>query len=96
VLRLVKFLLLLLAALAGAVVAYINPDEVVVSYYYGRLHLPLGILIFLLLGIGVLIGVFGSLMTSVGIRRENARLRRRASLAQQESHSPSSMPLQDR
>ena len=95
-LRLVKFLFLLLVALAGAVFAYINPGEVGVSYYFGQLTLPLGILIFVLLGIGVLIGVLGSLMNFVGIRRENTRLKRQASLAQQEINNLRTMPLQDR
>ena len=94
--RLVKFLFLLLVALAGAVFAYINPGEVGVSYYFGELTLPLGILIFMLLGLGVLIGVLGSLMNFIGLRRENNRLRREAGLAQQEINNLRTMPLQDR
>lgn len=95
-LRLVKFLFLLLVALAGAVFAYINPGEISVSYYFGELTLPLGILIFILLGTGVLIGVLGSLYNVIGIHRENTRLRRQASLAQQEINNLRTMPLQDR
>ena len=95
-LRLVKFLFLLLVAFTGAVFAYINPGEISVSYYFGVLTLPLGILIFVLLGGGVLIGVLGSLLNVIGIRRENTRLRRQARLAQQEINNLRTMPLQDR
>ncbi len=95
-LRLVKFFFLLLVALAGAVFAYNNPGDVSVSYYFGELTLPLGILIFILLGLGVLMGVLGSLLMFIGIRRENRRLKRQIGLAQQEVANLRSIPLQDR
>ena len=49
-LKLLKFFFLIAAAALGASFAYINPGLVRVSYYFGVLELPLGILIFLLLG----------------------------------------------
>lgn len=95
-LKLVKFLLLLLAATLGAGFAYINPGLVTVSYYFGEWRLPLGILTFLLLGVGILIGFLSCLGWFVRVKKENIALRRRSELASQEVNNLRAMPLRDR
>lgn len=95
-LKLLKLLLLLLVAVLGATFAYINPAEVTISYYFGDLTLPLGMLIFLLFGGGILVGVLASLAGFLRLQRENANLRRRSQLASQEINNLRAMPLRDR
>jgi len=96
VFKLVKFLVVLLAAMLGAGFAYINPGLVTVSYYFGEWQLPLGILTFLLVGAGILIGFLSCLGWFVRIKKENAALRRRSELASQEVNNLRAMPLRDR
>lgn len=94
--KLLKFLLLLSAALLGAAFAYINPDLVNVSYYFGAIDLPLGILIFLSIGVGMLAGVLASMSWFIRLKRENANLRRLSDLANQEINNLRNIPLRDR
>lgn len=96
VLKLLKLLSLLVVAALGAAFAYINPDQVTVSYYFGDLSLPLGMLIFLLLGGGILVGVLVSAAGMLRLQRENIGLRRRTQLANQEINNLRAMPLRDR
>lgn len=95
-LKLLKFLFLLVIAAFGASFAYINPGLVRLSYYFGETELPLGILIFLLLGIGIILGLLSSIAGYVRLRRENAQLRKRSQLVSEEINNLRSLPLRDR
>ncbi len=95
-LKLLKFLILLLTATLGAAFAYINPGQVKLSYYFGSWELPLGVLLFLLLGAGILIGYLACLGWFFRLKKENAALRRRSDLANQEINNLRAMPLRDR
>lgn len=94
--KLLKILLLLLVASLGAGFAYSNPELVSVSYYFGEIALPLGILIFLLIGVGMLSGVLASMGWVIRLKRDNANLRRVADLANQELSNLRTIPLRDR
>jgi len=95
VLKLIKLLLALALVLLGAAIANLNPEEVRVSYYFGELLLPLGVLLLLLLGAGLILGVLASLSMFVRIKRENLDLKRKAQLASTEIRNLRSMPLRD-
>ena len=95
-LKLLKFLFLIVVAALGASFAYINPGVVKLSYYFGVVELPLGILIFVLLGIGIVLGLLSSIASYVRLRRENAQLRRRSQLFSEEINNLRSLPLRDR
>lgn len=94
-LKLIKLLLALALVLLGAAIANLNPEEVRVSYYFGELLLPLGVLLLLLLGAGLILGVLASLSMFVRIKRENLDLKRKAQLASTEIRNLRSMPLRD-
>lgn len=96
VIKLLKFLLLLLVAAFGAGFAYINPDLVGISYYFGRLELPLGVLILLAIGVGLLAGMLASVGGLIRLKRENAHSRRLAELANREIEDLRATSLQDR
>lgn len=94
--KLLKFLLLLAVAALGAAFAYINPDLVHVYFYFGEIGLPLGMLIFLLIGVGMLAGALASMSWFIRLKRENAHLRRLFELANQEINNLRTIPLRDR
>lgn len=75
-LALIKFIFLVLVAILGAAIATINPDLITINYYFGSLEVSLGILIFILLGLGTLIGLLVNLMIILRLRTENLSLRR--------------------
>lgn len=94
--NLIKFLLLLAVAVLGAAFASVNPEEVMVNYYFGTLQLPMGLLILLLLGMGIVIGMGAGTLLVLRVKRENIALRRRARLAHEEVNNLRTLPLKDR
>lgn len=94
--KLLRSVLLLVVAALGAGFVYINPKLVNVSYYFGEIALPVGILIFLLFGAGMLTGVLASTRRLMRLKRENAALRRVSELAHLEVDNLRTVPLPDR
>ncbi|WP_456405130.1 lipopolysaccharide assembly protein LapA domain-containing protein [Thiolapillus sp.] len=95
-LKLIKFVLLLGAALLGAGFASINPDPVPVNFYFFAVTAPLGLLVLVMLGLGAVLGVFSSLLLMARVRRDNHRLRRQARLASEEVNNLRTIPVKDR
>lgn len=95
-LKLLKLLVLMSVFTLGAAFAYINPGNVTISYYFGELSLPLGMVFFLLFGSGLVVGVLLGVAGLVRLRSENLQLRRRSQLAHQEINNLRALPLRDR
>ncbi len=95
-LRLIKFLFLLVMAVLGAGFASINPEPVTLHYYFGDLTLPMGMLLLGVLGMGMLLGLLASVLMLLKTRRDNARLRRKAELVHTEVNNLRTIPLKDR
>lgn len=95
-LRLIKFLFLLVMAVLGAGFASINPEPATLHYYFGDLTLPMGMLLLGVLGMGMLLGLLVSMLMLLKTRRENARLRRKAELVHTEVNNLRTIPLKDR
>ena len=95
-LKLLKLLVLISVFTVGAAFAYINPGDVTISYYFGELRLPLGMLLFLLFGIGLVVGALLGIAGQFRLRGENLQLRRRSELAHQEINNLRALPLRDR
>lgn len=91
-LGLIKLILLLIIAILGAAFASINADIITVNYYFDTMELPLGVLIFLLLGLGTIIGAIGAMSMLVRIKSENISLRRHARQADDEVKNLRSLP----
>ncbi len=94
--KLLKFILLLGVALLGAGFASINPEPVVVHYYLGEISLPVGMLVLIVVGIGAVLGVLGSLLMILQLQSVNNRLRQQARLASEEVNNLRTIPLKDR
>ena len=89
----VKIVLLLLVAVLGAALALLNPDPVSFDFYYGDLQMSLALVLVMALAAGILFGVLVGLFWSLGVRRENAQLRRRLELSEQELKVLRTLPV---
>lgn len=84
---------LLLLAIVGSVLAYLNADGVNFNYYFSTISLPLAVLLFLALSAGALAGVLLSLGMILHSRREKAQLRRRLQVCEQEIKNLRNIPI---
>jgi len=91
-----RFFILLLVVALGAALATLNADTVRFDYYFDAMDLPLSMVLVVTLGVGALFGVLAGLSLSLGVRRENARLRRSLNLAEQEISNLRKLPIRDR
>jgi len=76
--RVLKMLVILLVMAAGAIFAVLNPHPVSLDYYFGKLELPLSVVVVATLGVGALLGMLAGFGAILALKRENSRLRRRA------------------
>ncbi len=95
-LRLLKILLLIGIALAGAAFVSLNPGAVTVHFYLADATLPLGLLLLVAAGAGVVAGILVGLASLRQLRHENRRLRREMELAREEVRNLRTIPLRDR
>ena len=93
--RVLKILVILLLTAAGAIFAVLNPHPVLVDYYFGRLELPVAVVVVAALGGGALLGMLAGLRAVLGMKRENARLRRRARLTAEEVNNLRTLPIKE-
>ncbi len=91
-----KLFVILLVVVLGASLATLNAELVHFDYYFATIELPLSIVLVITLGLGALFGMLAGLALSLDIRRENTRLRRKISVAEQEISNLRTLPLQDR
>lgn len=92
----IKLLLLLVFMLIGASFAIINDAPVTVDLYFMRPELPLSLLLLLALGLGMLLGGLAGMIYFVRVRKENADLRRKARLVNEEVQNLRTMPVKGR
>jgi putative membrane protein len=86
-------LLLLVFMLAGTSFAIINDAPVVVDLYFIRPQLPLSLLLLLALGCGILLGSLAGTVYFMRVKKENADLRRKARLINEEARNLRTMPV---
>lgn len=91
--RLVITLFLLLIALFGASITYLNAGEVSFDYYISTVTLPLAVLVFIALCIGALVGVLLSMGLVFAIRHDRAQLRKRLKLCEHEIKNLREIPI---
>lgn len=91
--RFIKLFVVILIMMFGAVFAVLNSDPVVVNYYFGSREFPLSLVLTLVLGGGVLLGVFSSMGRIVGLKREIQNLKRRSEMVSKEVNNLRALPL---
>ena len=93
--RIITFIVLLLVTLLGLSFALMNAESVKLEYYFGSLEAPLSLVVVLAMIVGAALGVLASVGIVVGQKRELAKLRKAAKIANQEVTNLRSLPLKD-
>jgi len=93
--RIIIFALMLLVSLLGLSFALMNAEAVKLDYYFGTLDAPLSLVVVIALIIGAGLGVFASMGIVLGQKRELAKLRKSAKIAEEEVSNLRALPLKD-
>jgi putative membrane protein len=93
--RFIKLFVFIIIMIIGAVFAVLNSDPVPVNYYFGSRELPLSLVLTLVLGVGVLLGLFSGLGKIVNLKRELQSLKRRSEMVNKEVNNLRALPLKE-
>jgi putative membrane protein len=93
--RFIKLFFLIFVMLFGAVFAVLNSETIPVNYYFGTRDMPLSLVLTLVLGVGVLLGLFSGMGRIVGLKREVQMLRRRSEMVSKEVNNLRALPLKE-
>lgn len=96
VLVLIKLLLLLVFMVVGASFALINDSPVTVDLYFIQSQMPLSMLLLLAVGCGILLGGLAGMVYFMRVKKENADLRRKTRLVNEEVKNLRAMPIKGR
>jgi len=93
VVKVIKFILVIILLIIGAAFAIINDQPVELDLYFLVTSLPLSLILLLAVGVGILLGAVVSAFYFMRIRKENANLRRQSRLVEQEVRNLRSLPI---
>lgn len=93
--RILNIAFYLLLVLCGLVFAILNSDLVTLSYYIGSREVPLSLIMFSALILGVVIGVLVSLGQVMKARHEISKLKKSVQLAEKEVTNLRTIPIKD-
>jgi putative membrane protein len=93
--RIITFIVLLLVTLLGLTFALMNAESVKLDYYFGSMQAPLSLVVVVAIIIGAGLGVFASMGIVLGQKRELAKLRKSAKIAEEEVSNLRALPLKD-
>lgn len=93
--RIILLITLLLFAALAAVFASLNLELVRIDYYLASAQLPLALLLFITLLLGVLVGVLACTVLLYSNMMERRRLRKQLVLCQQEIRNLRDIPIKD-
>lgn len=94
--RILAFFLLICFAAVGLGFTVLNAGEVRLNYYFGEAMLPLALVVVGALVSGALLGMVVAGGVVLSKKHENARLRRRLELVDQEIKNLRELPVRDR
>lgn len=92
----VKMLILLAFIVLGAAFALINDEPVRIDLYFIQPELPLSLVVLLALGCGIVLGGLVGMIYFMRVKKENADLRRKARLVNEEVRNLRAMPIKGR
>lgn len=92
----IKLLFLVLFMILGASFAIINDAPVIVDLYFITPELPLSLLLLFALGCGIMLGGLGGMVYFMRVKKENADLKRKTRLVNEEVKNLRTMPIKGR
>jgi len=95
-LAVIKLLFLVLFMILGASFAIINDAPVIVDLYFITPELPLSLLLLFALGCGIMLGGLGGMVYFMRVKKENADLKRKTRLVNEEVKNLRTMPIKGR
>ncbi|MEA5446399.1 LapA family protein [Gammaproteobacteria bacterium AB-CW1] len=93
--RFLRLTLLILLILVVVVLTWVNTASVELNYLIGSVELPLPIALWSSAFIGAILGFLASLGMIVRMKRDNARLKRAARLAETEVNNLRNLPIRN-
>lgn len=93
--RIISFLFLVLLTMLGITFAGLNAQPVLLKYYVGEYELPLSMLVALTLGVGLLFGLFTTVVIYLRLKRQNYKLKSKLRVIEKEVENLRSLPLRD-
>ena len=93
--RIFRFIFYLLIAFLAVFFALLNSDSVQFDYYFGKLDLPLALMLAIAMAIGAVLGVISSLGMVVKSKRQTSALRKNAVNAEKELAKLRAIPHQE-
>lgn len=93
--KIVRNIFVFVALIAGAVLCWVNVQDVSVNYLFGQLEVPLIIVLITMLLIGFLLAYIAMLPRAVSRRAELQKLKRKLHESDQEVRNLRNLPIQD-
>lgn len=93
--RFVKLIIVLFVMVLGVVIAVTNPGNVVLNYGIGSLELPLSLVLVGAISVGAIIGSIVAIGILMRLKRENAKLQRKAYSDAVRVSNLSALPLKE-
>lgn len=93
--RILGFILFFIVLAVGLAFAVVNAEPVTLKYYFGVSQVPLSLTLVAAFAVGAIMGVVASLAHVLRLKRENARLRREAKMAEREIMNLRNIPIRD-
>lgn len=92
------FLLVVFAVIVvlGVTFAVLNAEPVTLKYYFGSSEIPLSLVVVLSVAFGAVLGMLAGVGLWLRSRREIARIRKSAQVAEKEIANLRSIPIRDR
>lgn len=91
----VGYIVFLLIIVLGISFAITNSAPVAIHYYVGITKLPLSLLLVVTFGIGLVVGFSALLISSIKLRANLGRARKKLRIAEQEINNLRTMPIKD-
>lgn len=93
--RVFYLIVFLLLILLGLVFAVLNAESVTFNYYFGQFQIPLSGLVVVAVFVGAILGVIAMSGVVMKARREAAKSRKHAELAEKEINNLRSIPIKN-
>lgn len=93
--RIITIALFLCVFAIAASFSALNPSPVTINFYVIEFNLPLSVVVVIAMLTGALITGFAFAMSTLRLRYENTRLRKKLSVSEQEINSLRILPIKD-